>query len=303
MKRCYALLIFLLLPYFIFASLEVHFVDVGQGDAIIINADGHFGVIDGGTAAQSRKLYSYLKDLNPAPLELIVISHTDLDHIGGIGSTIEAAGISKNCTVWCNDPYSSSRQFSSFKSKIEQTKCKIVEPIIGTVKMLGNAQITVLGPITKTGNKNQDSLTLRLDYKGKSFLFMGDADWLSENRLINQYASSDTDWNNYKSDLLSADVLKVGHHGSTSSTSQYFLRFVHPSISIISVGANNRYGHPDEDALSRLIQSESEIYRTDIHGTIKIRVEDSGLMTVITQKGNGPWMDESLLPSYIRNTN
>ena len=296
----------LLSPCLLFASLEVHFVNVGQGDAIVINADGHFGVIDGGPKGSSSTLYSYLKSLNPSPLEFIAITHTDLDHIGGIGSVIEAAGISPNCTVWTSENLSGNRQIQSFTSKVTQAGCKITIPVLGQQFRLGKAIITVIGPVTKLNNKNSDCLVLRLEYKGKSFLFMGDADWQSENRMANKYGSV-PDFGVYQSSTLKADVIKVGHHGSRDSTTQYFLHFVRPQYAIISVGAVNRYGHPDQDTLSRLVQSDSQIYRTDYHGHIKVTVSDGiagGTLSIFSQKNNGKsWMDESLLPSYMRNDN
>ena len=183
MKRLvFVFCLLILMPYLIFASLEVHFVDVGQGDSIIINADGHYGIIDGGPANKSQYLYTYVKNLGVNPFELIVITHTDSDHIGGIVSAVEAAGISRKCKVWCNDIYTDQRQFSSFKERVSLAGCKIVDPSIGTALMLGNAKITVIGPAKKLSNKNDNSIIIKLEYAGKSFLFMGDAERAEENK-------------------------------------------------------------------------------------------------------------------------
>ena len=291
----------MLTPCLIYASLEVHFVDVGQGDSIIINADGHYGIIDGGPSTKSQSLYSYIKKMGIASFELIVISHTDSDHVGGIVSAVEAAGIAKNCTIWCNDLVSEQRQFTAFKSRVAASGCRIVDPVVGTTIFLGNAKITVIGPIRKTGRRNDDSIVVKLEYAGKSFLFMGDAERMEENSLINEYSPALTEFGKYPSTILNADVLKVGHHGSDNSATQYFLNYVRPSISVISVGINNRNGHPTENTLSRLEQAGSDIYRTDVHGTIKICVNDNGSLTVVGQKSSTPWFDENLLSSQQRN--
>ena len=124
---------------------------------------------------------------------------------------------------------------------------------------------------------------------------------MEENSLINEYSPSLTEFGKYPSTILNADVLKVGHHGSDNSATQYFLNYVRPSISVISVGINNRNGHPTENTLSRLEQAGSDIYRTDVHGTIKICVNDNGSLTVVGQKSSTPWIDENLLSSQQRN--
>lgn len=301
MKR---IIIFVLLiaiiPCLIFASLEVHFVDVGQGDSIIINADGHYGIIDGGPSNKSQFLYSYIKKLGATPFELIVISHTDGDHVGGIVSAVEAVGIANKCTIWCNDLESDQRQFTAFKSRVASAGCKIVDPVVGTTIMLGNARITVIGPISKSGRRNDDSIVVKLEYAGKTFLFMGDAERLEENSLINEYSPVLTEFGKYPLSELKADVLKVGHHGADNSATQYFLNYVKPDISVISVGENNRNGHPTENTLSRLVQSGSKIYRTDVNGTVKIRVNDRGSIIVEGQKSSKPWVDENLLSSQQR---
>ena len=207
MKRlAFVFCLLILMPYLIFASLEVHFVDVGQGDSIIINADGHYGIIDGGPANKSQYLYTYVKNLGVNPFELIVITHTDSDHIGGIVSAVEAAGISRKCKVWCNDIYTDQRQFSSFKGRVSLAGCKIVNPLIGTTMMLGNAKITVIGPTKKLSNKNDNSLIIKLEYAGKSFLFMGDAERAEENTLINEYSPLLTEFGQYPLTILNADV-------------------------------------------------------------------------------------------------
>ena len=303
MKRnILCILIILLLPGLLYAALEVHFVDVGQGDAIIINADGHFGLIDGGPVNKSYALSSYLKNVVTAPFELVVVSHTDSDHVGGIDEAIKVVGLKKTCTIWCNDINSNQAQFTSFKKIVNGKNLKIIDPKIGTTKKLGKATIIVLGPVVNTGFKNDDSIVIRLEYADKSFLFMGDAERAEENFLINKYSQEIMEFGSYPSAMLKSDVLKVGHHGSRNSTTGYFLRYVMPSISVISVGANNRNGHPTEETLSRLIQANSNIFRTDIHGTVKICVSDSGMLTVQGVYGNKPWMDETLKPSYIRNS-
>lgn len=297
-KVLLVLIIGFILSYVAFAKLNVYFVDVGQGDAIVINADDHWAIIDGGDTGTSSKLYSYINNhLNVNYFDLVVLTHPDKDHVGGLSGAIKGR-ITKKTTVWCNCD-SDDRYFTSFKSYIETSGCELQNPYIEDSIVLGKATFTVLGPLNEMDNKNDNSLIVRLDYNGKSFLFMGDASWSAENQLTNKYATANEFGTGFNSPMLDVDILKVGHHGSSESSSILFLECTTPDIVIISVGEGNRYGHPKTDTLSRFIQMESDIYRTDNHGNINVSVSDSGVLTVNTQfNNNKPWFDENLLSTW-----
>lgn len=304
-----SLILFLSSP--IFALLEVHFVNVGQGDAALINCDGHWGIIDGADTKGAQMLFSYINDVCKVPsFDLVVLSHSDKDHVGGMRGAIQDK-LTNNSIVWFDeDSSNTSRWFTSFKEYVNSCKCKETKkPDLGQQYQLGGCLITVIGPTSDFGDRNNNSIIIRIDYKGKSFIFMGDAEWKAQNGLINEYvtANADLGFFNY-SPMLNCDVLKVAHHGGsidegTETTVSYtLLRSMHPKFAVISVGIENRYSHPHPNTLSRLIQSECNIFRTDYHGTIVFAVNDSGILSLKTEKQNGnPWMDESLLPSVKRN--
>ena len=175
MKKIIALVLVLCSFSCLFAKLDVYFVDVGQGDAIVINADGHWAIIDGGDTGTSSKLYSYINNtLKISNFELIVLTHPDKDHVGGLSGAIQGK-VTKNTVVWCNAS-ATDRYFTSFKTTVENFGSKLISPYPGDVVNLGSAQITLVGPLLDMENENDNSLVVRLDYKGKSFLFTGDID-------------------------------------------------------------------------------------------------------------------------------
>ena len=308
--------VFLICTLFVFifpiiAFLEVHFVDVGQGDATLVNCDGHWAIIDGADTTGSQKLYSYINNYcKISTFDLVVLSHSDKDHVGGLKGAI-LDKLSKKTVVWFDeDSSNTSRWFVSFKEYVNSYDCKEkIKPELGQEYQLGNSIITVIGPTKDYGDRNNNSIIIRLDYLGKSFIFMGDAEWKSQNGLTTKYVTSNADHTGYNySPVLCCDVLKVAHHGGSidegteTNTSEMLLSAMRPKYSVISVGIENRYSHPHPITLRNLIRKESSVYRTDYHGTIVFTVNDLGMLSVKTEKQNGrPWMDESLLPSFQKN--
>lgn len=231
------------------SGLTVHFLDVQHADAIILACEGEYAVVDAGYPESGEKVVSYLQNLGAKDLELVVGTHPHGDHIGGMPTVLDAYPTD---TVWTSQlPYTND-YVSDFTSAVSRNGADFVQPRPGDSFQLGSATIDVIGPLNLVYEDANDlSLVLRVTYGDIRFLLTGDMEELAEKELVE--AGVD----------LKADVLKVGHHGSASSTSYRFLREVAPTYGVISLAAFNEYGHPHRDPLSRLMDADVTIYRTD----------------------------------------
>lgn len=248
-------------------ELRVRYLDVGQGDCTLVSCDGEYLLIDGGDSDHSSEVYSVLERLDVDCIDYIVATHPDADHIGGISGALNEADCG---TFYCSVTSHDTETFEDMVSYLGDTE--ITVPSAGDTFYLGEALVTFVGPVSNYDDTNNGSLVLRIDYGDTSFLFTGDAETESEDDMI--AAGAD----------LSADVLKVGHHGSRSSSSSEFLQEVDPEYAIISVGADNEYGHPTEEVLERLDSIGAEVYRTDEDGSVVV-VSDGETITVETTTG------------------
>ena len=235
------------------STFEIHFIDVGQGDAALVLCDGQAMLIDGGESSASSKIYSYLKSHGVDYLDYIVATHVHSDHVGGLSGALNYAAAG---TAFCPDTEYDSRAFQSFVEYLDQQGRKITVPQAGDTFSLGSSMVQILGPQRDYENINDTSVVLKISYGKTAFLFTGDAERTAEADILD--AGYD----------LSATVLKVGHHGSDTSTSYPFLREIMPQYAVISVGEGNSYGHPNENLLSRLRDAGVKVYRTDLQGTI-----------------------------------
>ena len=247
-------------------GLHVYFLDVGQGDAAVIICDGEAMMIDGGDSKHSSYIYSFLRNtLELEEIKIMIASHPHADHVGGLAAALNA------CTVGVLYSPVIEYDTKTWQSVIKYADAQgtpILIPEPGEELVLGNAMVTILGPLWYSSNMNDLSLIVKITYGNTSFLFTGDAEWDEEHDLIE--AGID----------VSADVLKVSHHGSDTSTNYVFLREVSPSHTVISVGKENQYGHPTLTVLSRLEDAGTIIYRTDLAGTIE-SYSDGGTITFI----------------------
>lgn len=236
------------------SGLTVHFLDVGQADAAILLCDGQAMMIDGGNAADSQLVYAYLtQTLGLSYLDVVIATHPHEDHIGGLSAALNACSVGKlysPVTSW------TTKVFSSMQKYAQQQGLSLTIPQKGEQFSLGEAVITFLSDGQGFSDTNDMSLVLRVDYGETSFLFTGDAEWDAEHALLSDGVN------------LSCTVLKVGHHGSETSTCYAFLREIMPQYAVISVGKGNSYGHPAESTLSRLRDAGANILRTDESGTI-----------------------------------
>jgi competence protein ComEC len=276
-------------------NLTAHFIDVGQGDSILLQFNGKNILIDGGIQEMGPRVEAYLRDNGVSSLDLLILTHPHDDHIGGLMTILKDLPVKQ---VLDNGQPNSSLIYGLFKTLIDQKNISYGVARRGQEINIDKAlKIYVLSPplapfsgglnhssqaISKipwesmavrvlSGDLNQNSLVLRVTYGAVSILLMGDADTLAEKSLISSGSE------------IKSDILKVGHHGGSSASSTNFLSSVMPSVSIIEVGKANYYGYPTSKTLSALRGIGSKIYRTDTSGNI-IMTTDGLNYSLITQK-------------------
>lgn len=237
-------------------KMIIHYIDVNQGDATLIQVNTKNILIDSGPESSKKNLLAYLNSINLDKLDYVVATHPHEDHIGNMQHIIKEYDI---LSFYAPKITSNTKTFEemidSIKSK--NLKINIIKEGTSSIDLGPNTSITVFSPSKyEYDNLNNYSPIIKIEYKNTSFLFTGDAEEEVENTVLQ---------NNFP---ISSDVLKVGHHGSSTSTSTSFLSAVNPSISIISVGEDNNYNHPSNETIKKLQQNKSIIYRTDIDGNI-----------------------------------
>ena len=232
---------------------EVYFLDVGQGDSSLIICDGEAMLIDGGNSSQSSFIYSYLENHGITHLKYIIGTHPDADHIGGLPGALNYATVD---VAFCSALEYDTKTFHNFVKYLDNSGVTLRIPDLMEDISLGSATGKIIGPVDSTAEGNNNSLVLRLEYGNTSFLFTGDAEYEEEKDILNNATT------------LKSTVLKVGHHGSTYSTSHKFLTEVRPGYAVISAGKDNDYGHPHVKTLSRLKSASLKLFRTDLQGTI-----------------------------------
>lgn len=267
------------------AGLTVHFIDVGQADCALLESDGEYIIIDGGNVADSSLVVSYLERQGVTKLEAVIATHAHEDHVGGLPGVL---AVYETAAVYAPTRTYSSKCFDDFLYYTDQQGLEVTIPAPGDVIEFGDATATVLGPVQSYADPNNTSIVLMVELGQTRFLFTGDMETDAENDMLD-YWGEDFNWN--------ADVLKVGHHGSDTSTGYRFLNAVMPQFGIISVGAGNSYGHPCEAPLSKLSDADVTVYRTDELGTI-LATSDGSKVTISWEDASGtPDTPEPTQPS------
>lgn len=248
-------------------GITVHFIDVGQGDcAVVQTPDGNL-LIDAGTPDSTQAIRRYVDALGITEFAYAIFTHPHADHIGSAAVLVEAYQFDR---VILPNAVSTSSTFEHLLDALEKENCEIIEGKAGVELTLGKLKIDLLAPAGEYEDLNNMSVVALLTYDGGKFLFTGDAEAISEAEIL-KTASPD------------CDVLKVGHHGSSTSSSEAFLTAASPEIAVISVGEDNSYGHPHASAVKRLKQCGAEIYRTDLCGSVIVSF-DGESFTVTTEK-------------------
>lgn len=235
-------------------KLKVHFIDVGQGDSILIQSDDSNMLIDAGEKHYSDTLVGYLKENGVTKLDYVIGTHPHSDHIGGLANIINSFQIGK---VIMPNAISTTKTYEELLDTIADNKLKISKPIIGAEYIIGSASFVIIAPYgSDYKSLNNYSVGIKLVHKENSFVFTGDAETYSENEMLQNGID------------LRADVFKLAHHGSSTSNSDDFLDAINPIICIISAKKDNSYGHPHVEIMQAMKDRDIHLYRTDEQGTI-----------------------------------
>lgn len=250
-------------------AVVVHFVDVGQGDCTVITSpDGNI-IIDAGLYDNVEQTTEYIDSLGITDFKYAIFTHPHSDHIGGAGTVISNYNVD---TVILPDVVSTYTPFEKMIEAIEQKKCNVLEGKAGVSLELGEVKIDLLAPVCEYENINNTSVATKITYGEVSYLFTGDAEELAELDMLNRDA-----------EILDSTILKVGHHGSSSSSCSAFLAAVSPEVAIYSCGLNNEYGHPHGEVVNRINNIGAISYRTDKQGSIMIPTDGTNYY-IVTEK-------------------
>lgn len=234
-------------------TLKVYITDVGQADSILIRDGNYNALIDAGNNSDGERLVKYYKELGITNFKYVFASHPHEDHIGGMDDIINNFDIEN---FYMPDKLSTTNTFEDMLDALERKNLKYIVPKVNDKLSLNNSNIDVIYVGSDVTDINDSSIVLKLNYFSNSFLFTGDLGSNKEKEILNSDAN------------IKADVLKVGHHGSSYSTASSFLDKVNPSFAVISVGKDNIYKHPASSTLEKLNKRGIKVYRTDLDGTI-----------------------------------
>lgn len=249
------------------STLRVHYIDVGQGDAIFIQTpNGENALIDAGTTAGGRAVMAYLHDLGVETIDYVIATHPHSDHIQGFPLIFDHFEIK---SVYAPRISHTTVAFRNFLAAVDRAGLSINTVTPGLeLPLIGELNALFVGPTHDYAASalNNWSAVLHITHNENTFILTGDAERTAEMDMIRAYGID-----------LQSDVLKVSHHGSSTSTIQEFVDVVQPEIAIISVGRNS-YGHPAHTVLNRLENAGAEIFRTDLHGTVVVSSDGYNLM-------------------------
>lgn len=249
--------------------MYAQFIDVGQGDSTLITApSGELLLIDTGPAASESALIRYLTDADVKTIDYMVLTHAHEDHIGGAVAVLENFEVK---SVIMPDATTNTKVFRETLEAMNREGCDTILAKPKNTYSFGDCSFTVLGPLdTKDKDLNNTSVVLKVEYGSTSMLFTGDMEKSYEKELMEEYG-----------DILDCDILKVGHHGSDTSSGKDFLKTLTPDIAVISSKTGNDYGHPHREVLDRLKELKIEYHRTDKEGDI-----------IIASDGKSEWLYE-----------
>lgn len=236
------------------SKLSVQFLDVGQGDCIFVKLpDGQSMLIDAGNNADGEKIVEFIKNQGTEKIDFLIGTHPHADHIGGMDDVINQFEVGK---IYMPAVTANTRTFEEVLEAIKNKGLKIDTVKAGVVVLDGDVKAEFISPAGESYEEINDySAVLKLTYGEKTFLFAGDSEYAAEKEMLESYE-------------IDSDVLKVAHHGSSSSTHKAFLGAVSPEYAIISVGEGNDYGHPHKNLIKRLEDIDTTVFRTDLNGTI-----------------------------------
>ncbi|MBQ7936393.1 MAG: MBL fold metallo-hydrolase [Clostridia bacterium] len=245
----------------------VDFIDCGQGDSALILSEGEVTLIDTSTGENTEQVLEHLESRGIEQIDHLVLTHPHEDHIGGAKAVLENVEVEN---IYMKRPTSGTEPTSAVYLNLLkeiQNQGKTVHNVqVGETFTCGKFTFTVLGPLEEYEDLNDQSVVLQGVYGDCSFLFTGDMEAGAEEDLVDRYGRS-----------LQSTVLKVGHHGSSTSSSEAFLQAVDPQFAVISCGTDNRYGHPHEETVGLLTQMNVELFRTDTMGTVTVYTDGTSI--------------------------
>lgn len=271
------------------SSFKIHFIDVGQADCILIKNGEKSMLIDAGNNNDEKLVVNYLKKEGIKKLDYVIGTHPHEDHIGGLDAVIDHFHIGK---IYMPKATHTSKTFKDVIKSIKKKGLKISNPSVGSKILLGDAEGLIVAPNGRAyKNFNDYSIVMRLTYKNTSYLFTGDAEALSEKEILK------------KGFDISADVLKVGHHGSHSSTIQPFLNKVNPKYAVIMTEKGNDYGHPHKETMDKLKNKGVTVYRTDQNGTIVLTSDGKDIVFNTNEGDYSSPREKSMKESATKESN
>ena len=236
-------------------DIMVTFLDVGQGESILIRTNTHAVLIDGGEHRYRNVILDYLRMADVRHIDYVIATHPHSDHIGGLIAVLSSVSVGQ---VIMPDVTHNTTTFENFIAVIENRAIPIRLAQVGDMIQAGIINLKVLAPYGTHARLNDMSVVVRMEHGQTSFLFTGDAESASERQMVSSGMN------------LSSNVLNIGHHGSHTSTTESFLNAVSPDIAVISLGRNNQFGHPHREVINRLESQNITILRTDELGTIQM---------------------------------
>lgn len=244
------------------SDLEIHFLDVGQGDCILLMCEGEFMLIDAGDNSEGEKVVDYIEYQNIDELNYIISTHPDADHIGGMDDVLKSVDCGE---MIMSDDEKDTKTYQEVVDIIEEKNIKVHVPQADETFELGCSTVTVLGPVAENEDQNNNSIVIRVTHGNESFLFAGDA----ETEEMEQICDNNDD--------IDSDVYKVSHHGSSTGVNKRFLDAVSPEFAVISCAEDNSYGHPHAETLQYLRENNIATFRTDEQGTIVAVSDGEGI--------------------------
>lgn len=251
----------------------VDFIDVGQGDCELIRSKDKVILIDGGEADEANEVITYIKSQGISEIDCYILSHPHADHIGASAKIIDAFTVDKFlCTDFSEDNIPTTATYQNTLLAMDKSGADVefVEP--GNSFSFGGLKVRIIAPYEESENYNNMSIVCTISYKNVTALFAGDAEQEIEEQILSK-----------NKNLLSADILKISHHGSSTSNTPEFISAVNPDVAVISVGSGNDYGHPHKETLDTLGEQNINYYRTDTSGTVTV-YSDGSRIYVNTQK-------------------
>lgn len=255
------------------AATKIHFIDVGQGDAVLLEQDGCFALIDAGERDAADALVAYLQRAGVDRLALLVMTHPHTDHIGGMRAVVEQFPVDQVLLPdFSKAPLPTTSTFTKLLEAIEQRDIPAATARAGDVYTLGGGTLTVLGDGVQTENLNDLSVVTLFEADGVQYFSSGDGEKEVERALLDSGVS------------LRAAVYKAAHHGSSTSNTRALLEAVSPRFVVISCGKDNSYGHPHREAMETFDAVGASVYRTDESGTVIVYVDSAGTPRAAMEK-------------------